>query len=298
VERLKGALPAQGFLRETKRKLLGFHAHPGRDRGAIREGILQVQWVRAATPIAGARVLEIGSGWQPLIPILFSLAGAREVIMMDVERLCSPATLTASVNGLLLSRQTIVEGLGLAEETFNRRLNELVPGEPLDNNLARLGIRYMAPADARKTGLRDGAVDVVTSRATLEHIPLRIIREIFAESARILRPGGLMCHFVDCSDHWEHGDKRIARVNFLKFSDRAFDWIQGNGLNYQNRLRHPEYATLLREAGLRIVREERTVDPKSLSLLDSFPVAPRFRAFSKEDLATVDSYFLAVKPQD
>ena len=35
-----------------------------------------MEWVSEILPIKGASVLEIGSGWQPMIPLLYSLAGA------------------------------------------------------------------------------------------------------------------------------------------------------------------------------------------------------------------------------
>jgi hypothetical protein len=292
LDRLKGMLPAQQALRDLKRKAVGFGADLDRDRGAIDEGMQMVEWVRSAANLKGARVWEIGSGWQPLIPALFSLSGAGEVIMTDVKRLCSPATLRASAGSLLAMKEAIARRLAVPEGEFER-LKAWLNGDPVEKSLARMNISYLAPCDARATGLPAGSVDMMISRATLEHIPPEIIRGILAEAARILRAGGLMCHFVDCSDHWEHNDKTISRVNFLKFSDKAFGLIQWNGLNYQNRLRHPEYAAMLREAGFRITREERNVDAKSLALLETMQPAPRFRGFSREDLATVDSYFLA-----
>ena len=75
----------------------------------------------------------------------------------------------------------------------------------------------------------------------------------------------LACHLVDHSDHWEHNDKSLSRVNFLKYSDSFFRWTYiFNSLNYQNRLRHPEYIEMLHKAGFRLVREEHSVDEASL----------------------------------
>jgi SAM-dependent methyltransferase len=295
IDRMKGMVGGEEFLRRVKRGLCGFRADLGRDRGAIEEGLTQLEWVQSAIGLEGIRVLEIGSGWQPLIPILFSLAGAREVIATDVKRLCHPVTLSATIESLLLCKAMICERLNIPEAAF-ARLEESVPaGETLEKRLARFSIRYMAPCDVRRTGMADGSVDAIVSRATLEHIPPDILRDILTESARILRPGGVMCHVVDNSDHWQHNDKRITPVNFLKFSDRTFGCIQWNGLNYQNRLRHPQYTEMIREAALRIRREERVVDEESLRALEQMTVAPRFRAFSREDLATVTSYLLAEK---
>jgi SAM-dependent methyltransferase len=228
-----------------------------------------------------------------VLPLLYVLAGTREFVMTDLKRLCHPETLAATLRSLMLNRAHFQAALGLPDAALEL-LTPPAPGEPLEKSFARFSITYLAPCDFRGTAFPDGSVDAVVSRAVLEHIPPPIVSGIFREAHRILRPGGIMCHFVDNSDHWEHADKSISRIHFLKFSDSAFRWLQSGGL-YQNRLRHSQYAGLLREAGFRIERDEPIVDPTALAALETFPLAPRFRKFAKEDLAAMDSCFLAVK---
>jgi hypothetical protein len=50
---------------------------------------------------------------------------------------------------------------------------------------------------------------------------------------------------------------------------------------------------MLENAGFAIERDERTIDPEAREILEHFPIAPRFAQFSKDDLATVTSFFLA-----
>jgi SAM-dependent methyltransferase len=294
LDKVKGLVPAQESLRRAKRRICGFHPDHSRDKWAIDEGIKQVQWVGSVIDLRPARLIEIGSGWQPIIPLLYSLAGTGEVIMTDLKRLCHSETLTATVNSMLLHKAMIAGQLSIQDSAFER-LAAQNGREPLERSLERFSIRYRAPCDFRKTGLPANSVDAVVSRSVLEHIPEKIVAEIFREGARILRSGGVMCHFVDNSDHWEHTDRTISRVNFLRFPDHTFRWMQSDRL-YQNRLRHPEYAELLRNSGVELRREERIVDSNALAALDSLPIAARFQRFSKEDLAALDSYFLAVKP--
>ena len=56
----------------------------------------------------------------------------------------------------------------------------------------RLGDKVVADATARGFPLRDGAADLVVSRAVLEHI--RDSAAFFENCARALRPGGVMVH--------------------------------------------------------------------------------------------------------
>jgi SAM-dependent methyltransferase len=296
IDGCKGVVPFQEQLREIKGRLIPYKPDPPMvDRWTITQGLLQVEWVRAACRLESATVLEIGSGWQPMIPILFSLAGAGCIYLTDLNRLCRPASFQAALASLRAQKELILDRLGISGEKVDAALLR-DPGNDLEETLQRFRMKYLAPCDCRHLELPDGSVDVVSSRAVLEHIPPAVIEEIFGESFRLLKPGGVACHFVDNSDHWEHRDKRISRVNFLKFSDDTFRWTCLNSHNYQNRLRHPEYTELLEKMGFALEREEREIDSRAVSVLATLPVAERFRRFTAEELAAISSYLLARKP--
>jgi SAM-dependent methyltransferase len=294
IDNAKALLPFQAQLRRIKDRLSPYQSNRDDDIATIAQGIRQVQWVSAVRPLDGAAVLEVGSGWQPMIPMLFSLAGAARVFLTDLNVLLRPDTFAAALRAVRAQRQTILDSLKVDPALFDHALRD-DPGAPMAGRLEELRLLYLAPCDCRKLNLQAESVDVVTSRACLEHIPPDVLEDIFRESHRLLKPGGLACHWVDPSDHWEHHDKRLSRINFLKYPDSVFRWTYINPLNYQNRLRHPEYAQLLAQTGFRIVREAREVDEASLRALSNMRVAERFRKFSDEDLATVDSLFLAIK---
>jgi SAM-dependent methyltransferase len=297
IDNAKALLPFQAQLRRLKDRLVPYQSNFEDDVRTVAQGVRQVQWVGAVRPLNGATVLEVGSGWQPMIPILYSLAGASRVLLTDLNVLLRPDTFAAALRTLRTQRQLIQDGLKVDAGVLDQMLREDAAAT-MDQRLKELRLVYMAPCDCRNLNLPAASVDVVTSRACLEHIAPDVLQDIFHESHRLLKPGGLACHWVDPSDHWEHQDKSLSRVNFLKYSDFWFRWTYINPINYQNRLRHPEYAQMLATAGFRIVREEREVDEASLHQLAHLQVAARFRAFSKQDLATVDSLFLATRNQD
>lgn len=76
----------------------------------------------------------------------------------------------------------------------------------------RRNLRYMQ-RDASGTGLPDGNFDVVTSTMLLHEMPPPVIRDLIAETHRLLAPGGLAIHldFLPAQDpfaewiHYGHG---------------------------------------------------------------------------------------------
>jgi len=159
------------------------------------------------------------------------------------------------------------------------------------NNLLRL--EYHVPFDQQK--LEDNSVDIVCSRAVLEHISKELLIQLFTKFHRILKADGVMCHIIDNSDHWEHKDKSISRINFLKYEDLFWQFTCWNSQNYQNRLRHHEYVELFNNLNYTVIEEKSDVDSQSLKDLIGFPLALKFRGMPEDSLAAMTSYFV-LKP--
>lgn len=291
----KGLIPFQNAMRKLKRRVVPYHPCLARGAYAISEGLIQIQWLRDTLgTLEGKTVLEIGSGWELLIPMLFSLCRVERLYLTDLTALLDKVTLAGSLESFRANKKPILDALCMDSHDFDSRFSGEINSE--EDFLSRHRFIYLAPCDCRSLSLESATLDVVTSRSVLEHIPPPVIESIFQESYRLLRPGGLVCHFVDNSDHWEHGDKSISRVNFLRYSDRIFRLTYLNSLNYQNRLRHSQYIEILRRAGFEMLRAEPIIDARAVKALNTLPLSAAFRRFSPEDLATTDSYLLARKP--
>jgi SAM-dependent methyltransferase len=224
---------------------------------------------------------EFGAGWFLLKQLLLSLYGCRHQITVDLRRL---ATIKL-VNEALAKLAACSQSLG----TIWRPIRQISSFEDL---YTHYGISYLAPSDARACGLPDRSVDLVSSTATLEHVPPDDIRAIMRESHRILRVRGLAVHYVDYTDHFAHFDKSISVYNFLQFSED--EWKSYNSfIHYQNRLRHVEYVTLFAEAGFQVLEENRHVaGPPELASLERMRIAPEFAAFSLEQLSVQGALFV------
>jgi len=266
------------------------------DLWTVRQGLRQVEMLRmAGCEPSGKDYLEVGTGWSPVIPLIFALVGSRSLTLVDRQRLIGNYAFAETCKKLLMHKEEISRGLHVAVSDIEQRLDRLT-AMSLESALAELNCRYLAPFDLLSNGLQEHSIDIITSRAVLEHVPPMIIRNMFHEFNRLLRHDGFMCHLIDNSDHWEHNDKSISRLNFLRYSQRTFKFFSSmNPLDYQNRLRHSQYKKLIENAGFRVVLDESPPDEKSIAALDSLKIHPSFGQFSKEDMAVLSSYLVATK---
>ena len=87
-------------------------------------------------------------------------------ILIDIRKLLN----IELVNSTIRMLQDLSGELGISR--IPNRLFALNDGHKWISQLEELyGIRYLAPYDARHTGLPDESVDFITSTNTLEHIP-------------------------------------------------------------------------------------------------------------------------------
>jgi hypothetical protein len=155
--------------------------------------------------------------------------------------------------------------------------------------LAPLGIEVLV-TDARHTGLPGNLFDLFVSTEVLEYIPAAVLGGIFAEFRRLARPGAVMNHLIDMTDEYSYFDRSITPFNFLRYSARAWGWIN-NGLIPLTRLRVPDYRRLVSESGFRIVAEDNALG--RLEELRTVPLAEPFKRYSVEDLLVLRSWMAA-----
>jgi SAM-dependent methyltransferase len=230
-----------------------------------------------------ATCLEIGAGTDLTLPLLFYAHGVNHHTTLDIM----PLARRFLVNSSIVRMRSI--DLPLA-----RRPDWLVESTQ-DLPLAlreRYGINYLAPCDARRTGLPGGAFDLITSTDTLEHVPAPDLPPILKECRRLLAPGGLLSLYIDHRDHYSYADRRISVYNFLRYSDAA--WSRFNSpLQYQNRQRHSDYLEAAGSCGFRIVKERRfgpsAADLRCLMELD---LDSKFHQYPLDDLGVQHSHLV------
>jgi hypothetical protein len=218
-------------------------------------------------------VLELGTGWYPIVPLGLINAGVERVTTFDVNPLCDLPRACASV-----------ERFGSAQPPDLAATSAAELLEPM-------GIRMLV-RDVRDSGLDPESVDLFVSNNTLEHIAPPTLTEIMAEFRRLATPGAVMDHFIDMSDHYAHFDRTISEYNYLRYSDRRWRPFN-NRLQYQSRLRLSDYRRIIEAAGFHVVTEDAERGPAET--LEQITLAPRFRHYSRDDLAVLRCWLTATK---
>ncbi len=292
---LSGLLPFQEVLRRIKRKIKPYSSSPTTKKWTIEQGIKQIQLLeKTGFSIRGKIVLELGTGWEPFIPFIFHLAGCGKIILIDVHRLLNLETVISTINNLVKYSSLISDALNVDINEIKNKL-QISAACNLQDIFSRFNFTYLSPCDMRTTNVPDYSIDLITSRAVLEFIPPSMLNEIFLESKRILKQEGKICHVIDNSDHWEHYDKSISRLNFLKFNDFIWKFTSINPVVYLNRLRHFEYLDMLDKAGFKIDYDDSKPDQKTLNDSKNIKICQKYRNIAPEELAILTSYIVASK---
>jgi len=286
---VKACVPFQTNLRKLKHSIRP--PLPGRHHELVLDGIFeQIAMIRqAGGQIEGARVLEIGSGWIPVAPLIYRIAGAREVVLSDQHRLLHPRSVQAAAAFLLKRTDRLSNELGVDAARISEVLDVPMHGS-LDAMLEALGLSYVVPLNAET--LR-GEIDLAYSHTVLEHIPPAALTEIFALVRTRLGEGGLFCNGIDNSDHRRSYDDGLSIVDFLRYSEFTWNMQCINPQDYTNRLRHSDYLALLEEGGFKLLDTQAHVAQQALSKVQLQELPTRFRDKSAEDLCTTWSLMLA-----
>lgn len=195
--------------------------------------------------VSNSSYYEFGAGWDLTFPLLMSVLTFKDIYCLDVKDLIFPHILNDSI-----ARLTYLNDLGIS---YENRKHIIVNKNNYKNILSsEFRINYMAPKDAKKTNFPDSSIDFIVSHATLEHIPKNDIINIMLECNRIVKPSGVLSFEIDYADHFSYFDYSTNEYNFLKYSDKKFQYYNTK-LLYQNRLRHRDYIKILKETGFEIL---------------------------------------------
>ena len=226
-------------------------------------------------------VLELGTGWHPVVPIGFALAGYDTVYTVDVES--------------LVHRQPVVEVIGAYLECGDPALDQarldVARGVLADPSLTgrelmtAVGVTSLV-VDARRIPLPSDSIRLFVSNNTFEHIPEQSLKDILREFRRLAKDDAVMSHHIDMGDHYAVFDSSIDVYHFLRFSEKTWRYFN-NDLQYQNRLRMSDHVRIHQNSGWSVVARKERRDRESTSGLQ---IADEFRHYDADDLLVCDGW--------
>ncbi|HEX4081207.1 MAG TPA: class I SAM-dependent methyltransferase [Rhizomicrobium sp.] len=274
-------LPFMDQLRKVKRQIAGYEPDGSNIASTLADADKINRMLReCGVSFSEASVLEIGTGWFPMFPLIIRLSGASTIYLTDLEQYMDEATFDTAKNIILSQFEVVRNKFDLIDDAREVLLN-----------LHMSDFSYIVPFSHEE--VPDDSLDMIISRAVLEHIP----REHLESLLRALRPKlkgtGLMAHAIDNSDHYEHRDKSISRINFLTWSQRKYqllNWLSGS--TGENRLRHHEYKFIFERSGYQTVLMDSEICARTLDIVSNLQLAEPYRDMSHEELCALSSYYV------
>jgi SAM-dependent methyltransferase len=299
VQRAVGALPAahfwNGLLQQYISRSQNLTDEKFNDRLDVCRTHLE-HFRSHAEPIRNRiDVIELGTGWFSVVPIGLWLCGAGKVRTYDIVQHLTSARLTATLqkfvetfdNGTLMDRLPGADA-GRAKQLASLAENacKVAPEEVL----RRIGVEYIVE-DFVRNRIPPGAIDLICSYAVFEYPHPELIMNILKEFRRILRPGGVMSHWIDLSDEYAYFDGKITPYNFLRFSPQSWRWIN-NPLIPLNRMRISDFRRVIGQAGFHIVDEK--IRQGEEADLARVPLAEEFRVYPTDELLALDAWLVCM----
>lgn len=241
------------------------------------------------------RVVELGTGWVPAVPLAFLLSGAR-VDTYDIDRLVRTQFARRTLAELRRRASEFAAAAGITDDALLRRLSIAEQAPDFAAACRSLSGSYRAPYNTLQLPYADGEADLVFSNLVLQCIPQALLKPVLAESLRVLRPGGLAIHRVRMTDEYAIKDPARNHLEYLQFSGDSWNRWFCHRLKHQNRLRASQFVALFEELGANCRMVERCVDHDSLPVVEKLRLAEQFRGLDPEDLATINLDIVVQRP--
>ena len=222
----------------------------------ITERILSI-----AGGVKSKSILEIGSGWMPIMPYFFKYFG-------DCEKIYTYDIVDHYSNNY------IDELNKYFQEQFQKEINASSLGLHLPDF-----IEYKPNCNVITSRLPE-KVDIIFSRFVLEHVTPNDIVEMHNRFFNLYGTDLLIFHLISPSDHRAFSDKNISYYDFLKYSEKEWN-AQQTKFDYHNRLRLNQYLDLFEKSGIEVVHIEHDEAVKGSEKYNNFKALKLHSDYSK-----------------
>jgi len=211
-------------------------------------------------------VIEIGSGWLPLMPYFFKYMGkAFRVESYDLNK---------------HYKKKNIDNLNCE---FSVKFKISVESEQNGKFNLPEGIKYYPKTDLTKVPIRNA--ELVFSRFVLEHVSPLDIKRMHQKFKKEI-PDAYIIHLISPSDHRAYVNKNLSNQDFLRFNEDEWKKKQTR-FDYHNRLRLPQYLEIFKDLGYEVLFLEFESANKSSDTYKKFKTVPLhadYEKYSDEEL--------------
>jgi len=241
--------------------------------------------------IGNAEMLEIGTGWYPIVPIAFILSGVNIIETTDIKRLYNIDSINKTLQAIikLHDNNKLRNILPNYQEDRIAILRSALKENKLSGKLRLLQMKSTICKCSNLT-IKSNSKDFIVSNHTLQFIKQKELALFFSELTRIGRTNSIISLLIDLTDEFSYFDSTISQFNFLKFSDLKWKMISSPSYS-PNRLRYTDYKNYF-PANLRIIKEE-IVRANENELINQ-KIHKSFSHYNIADLLVKEMRFIAV----
>ena len=222
-------------------------------------------------------IIEIGSGWLPIMPYFFKYKfKVKQIYTYDINK--------------HYQKKAVSEFNSVFSKEYNCSIEVKNKSE---YNLPE-GIDYYPSKNIIKEELPN--VDFIFSRYVLSHATTKDVIGMHEKFVETFPKGTFIIHFISPSDLRQHGDKSISLQDFLKYSKEDWNKIQTK-FDSHNRLRLPEFIDIFKSLGLEIVYltyESSKPDSLNMKLFRELKLHDDYKGYTTEEL-TAGNIVMALK---
>jgi len=281
------------YLRHNSLVKHGFD--PSRRVGAVKEMMQLCQ--DSNTLVEGKVLLEVGSGWHPVLPCAFYGMGVKKIVMTDIAENMRASYVRDTVEFFLEHSEEFSEMLAVPNHVLRQRWQELLfEGEDWVSHWQTKGIEYLAPCSFQNLRGRFGEMDIVFSNSCLGYIPADSLAEIIDNSYQLLKAGGRVLHNITVYDDYTGIDNSITRINYLYYSNSAWEKRYNSKIHYQNRLRPYVYKGMFENAGFKLLDDQYIMGDSGENEIDTSDLDAEFRELPDKEISCLHYLISAHKP--
>jgi hypothetical protein len=245
-------------------------------------------------------ILELGTGWHGVDPVIFHLIGASDIVTVDHHPHLTHDNLKATIKALFENPDllALIQDMGAAPDRISTLKESADRTSSLPELLRCLSVDYRIVTSSEYAQLTfEKPIDFFYSESVIHRVPADHLEDLFRVVGNRLGDGAVIFHRTDQSDinAQSHVDTELWALDFLRHREWVYNHFYSSRFNSQNRLRESDFLRLLDASGMSPVYVDSYLLRSDVDKLANFDVAPRFSDKTLDDLAVRHSKMICRK---